>query len=551
MIRSPGGVIRDTTLDYLVSVSEGTSKEEVESELLIALRNEFALENAPKEKSDKWKMPQELPSISLAYVLVKLHNVIRLQWMDDTNGGDDTYSLAVYQDSGENEGIYVDDKAAIEKLIVEYSQNISSSKIDEVIRKLNSVAPTRKRTMDKNLIAVNNGIFNYQTKQLMPFDPKYVFTTKSRVNYNPSATNIVIHNDEDGTDWDVESWMADLSDDPEIVELLWQILGAIIRPNVDWNKTAWFYSKTGNNGKGTLCELMRNLCGPGAYASISLADFGKDFRLEALPKVSAIIVDENDVGEYVDSAASLKSVSTHDIIQINRKYKPSISFRFYGFMVQCLNDFPKFKDKTGSFYRRQLIVPFDKCFTGKERKYIKSDYLKRPEVLEYVMYKVLNTNYDSLCEPQACKELLGYYKEFNDPVRQFLSEMLPKCVWDLLPFAFLYELYKEWFKRNCPSGKILSKTSFIDTVTEIAPSLEGWEYRDRNVSLYIRNKTSMVEPLIVRYNLIDWMNENYHGDNLDLICQHGRSTCKGGLERVAVVSGAPEEDTSLEEETVE
>lgn len=99
MIRSPGGVIRDTTLDYLVSVSEGTSKEEVESELLIALRNEFALENAPKEKSDKWKMPQELPSISLAYVLVKLHNVIRLQWMDDTNGGDDTYSLAVYKDA--------------------------------------------------------------------------------------------------------------------------------------------------------------------------------------------------------------------------------------------------------------------------------------------------------------------------------------------------------------------------------------------------------------------------------------------------------------------
>ena len=37
-----------------------------------------------------------------------------------------------------------------------------------------------------------------------------------------------------------------------------------IRPNVSWNKSAWLYSTLGNNGKGTLCALLRNLCGPGA-----------------------------------------------------------------------------------------------------------------------------------------------------------------------------------------------------------------------------------------------------------------------------------------------
>lgn len=30
--------------------------------------------------------------------------------------------------------------------------------------------------------------------------------------------------------------MAELSDDPEVVRLLWEILGAIIRPLVPWNK---------------------------------------------------------------------------------------------------------------------------------------------------------------------------------------------------------------------------------------------------------------------------------------------------------------------------
>ena len=254
-------------------------------------------------------------------------------------------------------------------------------------------APRVKRCSERNLIAVNNGIFDFDTKTLMPFTPDKVFTSKSRVDYNPNAKNVVIHNDEDGTDWDVESWMNTLSDDKGVVTIPWQILGAIIRPNVSWNKACFMYSESGNNGKGTLCALMRQLVGEGRYASIPLKDFGKDFMLEPLIRATSVIVDENDVGTYIDKAANLKAVITGDTIQVNRKFKQPISFKFKGFMVQCLNEMPRVKDKSDSFYRRQLFIPFTKCFTGAERKYIKDDYLKRKEVVEYVMYKVLNMNY--------------------------------------------------------------------------------------------------------------------------------------------------------------
>ena len=70
--------------------------------------------------------------------------------------------------------------------------------------------------------------------------------------FRPECPESVIHNDDDGTDWDVVSWMNELSDDPEVVDLLWEVMGATIRPAVSWNKTAWFYSMSGNNGKGTL-----------------------------------------------------------------------------------------------------------------------------------------------------------------------------------------------------------------------------------------------------------------------------------------------------------
>lgn len=39
------------------------------------------------------------------------------------------------------------------------------------------------------------------------------------------------------------------------------------------------------------------------------------------------------------------------------------------------------------------------------------------------------------------------HKEFNDPVRQFMSEIMPQLQWDFVPFTFLYDLYKEWYKK--------------------------------------------------------------------------------------------------------
>lgn len=102
----------------------------------------------------------------------------------------------------------------------------------EVFDILREKAQRVNRCEDANLIAVNNGIFDYDTKTLLPFTPDKVFTSKSRVDYNPNAVNVVIHNDEDGTDWDVESWMDTLSDDKGVVIILWQLMGAIIRPNV-------------------------------------------------------------------------------------------------------------------------------------------------------------------------------------------------------------------------------------------------------------------------------------------------------------------------------
>ena len=513
MARTKSETIRIVTEEYLatdIGKDPQTTPADVQGDILDQLKSAFDLENTVKAKNEKWQVPDRLLPIQVATILVQRHPIVMIETAGK-NSDKEYLLLGLYQEDGPDEGLYSISDESIENLADTYQYGMSEREVKEMIRHLRRMAPRKELCRDKNLIAVNNGIFDFDTKQLLSFDKQYVFTAKSRVNYNPNARNVVIHNPMDNTDWDVESWMGDLSDDPLVVELLWQILGAIIRPNVPWGKAAWFYSESGNNGKGTLCELMRELCGEGTYASIPLSDMSKDFMLEPLTRATAIIVDENDVGTYIDKAANLKALVTGDTVTINRKFKVALPFKFKGFMVQCLNEMPRVKDKSDSFYRRQLFIPFTKCFTGKERKYIKQDYLHRQEVLEYVLYKVLNmTNYE-LDTPDSCKLALEEYKEFNDPVRQFVNEIFPDLQWDLVPYKFLYDLYKAWYKKNVGKSDVVSQTMFNKQIRNLVQTMDDWT--GEVTPIRPGTKMDKAEPLIAEYDLQDWMNPHASGSH--------------------------------------
>lgn len=532
------------TVEYMQQHGKIKSADEIvkiEEEILAEVNEKFDEHNAVCSKDEKWKKQDALNFAQIAIILSHGFDVAKINFCEKMNIDDESKQLALYVneavadilDIHDRIGIYELSEIYIKQLANRFNDCLTSHEIDEVIESLKRSlhVTVRKRCDNKDLIAVENGIFNYATKTLEPFNENMVFLSKSPISYNPNATNIRIHNSTDNTDWDVESWMESLSDDPEIVNLLWEITGATIRPNVRWNKSAWLFSEQGNNGKGTLCEMMRLLCGESSCTSITLSDFSKDFALEPLLKSSAIIVDENDVGSFIDKAGNLKSVITNDVIQINRKFKIPVSFQFRGFMVQCLNEYPRIKDKSDSFYRRQLFIPMTKCFTGVERPYIKNDYLHRQEVLEYILYRVLNMNYYALSEPESCRQALNEYKEVNDPVRAFWANIREEFVWDLLPFTFLYDLYKSWFKKNVPSGTVQSNKSFISDLQNIVRNDDIWYYEEKQIRV-TKTNMSKSEPLIVEYGLDDWKSSRYKGTDMTKICEFDRAKAHyRGLQR--------------------
>ena len=539
--RTLNEIIRTTTVSYLATIDPVAppAPSQIEAELLRAVNTELDVENQVRPSRDKFLSLKRLTFSQVAQIMLHLHQICRIG-TSGKNSDPDYDLLALYCDEGPDTGIYLTNEDGFRAVARRYDYAMTTNDFREVFAALKDAAPRRYRCMDRDLIPVGNGIFNFRTKVLQPFDPDLVFLSKSQVEYQETAQNVVLHNPEDGTDWDVESWMASLSDDPEVVELLWEITGALLRPMVRWNKSAWLYSEEGNNGKGTLCEAWRNLVGPASYASIPIADFGKDFMLEPLTRAQAIIVDENDVGTYVDRAANLKAVITNDVISINRKHKTPVSYQFYGFMVQCLNEMPRIKDKSESFYRRQLFVPMVKNFKGIERRYIKDDYLHRPEVLQYMLKRVLHMDYYVLSEPEATQRVLSEYKDFNDPVRAFFEEFHDQFTWDLLPFSFLYDLYKAWFAKTSPSGSLVGRNTFIKDIGALVRSDQypQWACEDSRAKIRVSTRMSVPETLVAQYDLSDWKNPGYTGSDPKIIglppVDKTQSFC--GVQRIATVA---------------
>lgn len=182
----------------------------------------------PMKGDDRYKKLKTLPTRQVALILIHRHRVRRINV-----GGSKTknHALDMYVSEGADEGIYDFDEDKICALESEYNAIDDYRNWKAVLEDLKVLAPIAVPCADADLVSFGNGIYDYGHKFLMPYDPELVFTMKSHVDFVDNAPNQFIDMT-DGEVWDVDSWMQGLSEDPEVVDFLWRVLGAVICPNV-------------------------------------------------------------------------------------------------------------------------------------------------------------------------------------------------------------------------------------------------------------------------------------------------------------------------------
>lgn len=380
-----------------------------------------------EQKAKGGDAPKSIPPLETAKIMYGLLMIIKL---DNVEG-----LLGVYNPES---GIYETSEKFFHRLIYWIEPTYSQARSKEVLFKLETLSEVKAQTTKPYLIPVANGIFNKKTQKLEPFSPKHIFTSTIATKYNPQAKPPDIKG------WNIDKWFSELmSDDDELVQLLWQIISASTNGNYSYRKGVWFVGK-GNDGKGTVQSLIMNLIGRENVASVKAEQFSERFALSQVVGKTCIIGDDSQVN-YLDNAGNYFSVITGDPVPIEAKGKTPTLAVFNKLIIQSANFLPKFRNKSNGTYRRMLIVPFNKSYTAETDNWkIKDDYIKRHEVLEYVLKKALSLNFDRFIEPKATKELLEEFKKSNDTIMGFVSEPFAELVSDFLPTTFITAYYKAW-----------------------------------------------------------------------------------------------------------
>lgn len=532
---SPAMLVREAVAAFL-STQPLESPESVEPKLLHAINARIEACNAERKaaKQKPFATYSRLPREAVAAVMTALYIVRKVLPPRSTDRG----MLAFYRDSGANAGIFVGKPDVLRALVRGLLPGATVREANDVLDLLREadedLVPSVNVCDDRDLVPVDNGIFDYRTKELLPFSADLVFTSKLRTKYVDDPENPMF-TEADGATWDVESWVVEMANgDPEWANACWHVIGASVRPNVRWDKAVFFYDEDGETGKGTLVKLMRSLHGDDSCSNLPISDFSADrrFRHAELEGKTLNACDENAVGDFNDDLAAFKAVITGDVILVERKMEQPYPLQVSPFMVQCINGHMRSKDASASARRRQYYLPFTKSYTGRANKRIKADYVSDQRVLEYVLHKVLNMpDFYELPTLAAGDRAALDARANNDPVFRFWGELGDEFVWDLLPTAFLYDLFTSWSRRFNPSGKPLGSMDFSKRLASLARDLDEWDLSEDQVRP--GRRMDAPELLIYEYDLREWKNPTYTGSDPAKVCTPLLKAKYRGLVRVS------------------
>ena len=464
---------------------------------LFTIGEQWRVENTKIDKYGNEKIP--VMNFNIISNILKKHIPMRL-----TGETEDTSIIYSYNFS---EGIYTGQEAYINRAIAKLEFRFDPRKYTQVHKYLKTQLPFLSKLENKNLIAVNNGVFNNKTKQLEPFNPNYFITSKLATRYNIQA--ISNYSTIEDTYFNVDNWFLSIANgNEELVKLLWEIVNEAINPNHTREKMAILYGE-GNNGKGTFQAMLTNLIGIENISTLTPHDFSGEFKLEMLQGKVCNIGDDIS-NKYLDDVSNLMSIVTGDPVAVNRKGKSVITARFKLLNIFSANKLPKVRNKSQGAYKRLLIIPFNADFNGQvQDRRIKEDYLKNKIILEYILYKALHLDFEKFSTTRATDEMLEEYKEDNDYLYSFTKDWyvlrnLPKV--ERVPLPLVKMEFKNYIETNYYDYKITGSfgKELVIHLNNIYKEV-GYKYKVERAKIRVEDRGGIVRylPPVERQNIPD------------------------------------------------
>ena len=343
-----------------------------------------------------------------------------------------------------------------------YDKHAKDHKRNEIVKFIRVKTDIRDEEVDKEPMIINlkNCRLNLQSMDTMDHDENVYDTIRIPYEYNPGAKPSTT----------LKNFLKFISEGKkDKLKLLYEMIGMCLLKKPIKEKLFILVGDKGANGKSTLLEIIENLLGSDNTANIDLGDIATDEHaaFELYGKL-ANIGDDLKLSALKETGL-IKSLTSGKYIQAKVKYKNRFKFKNTATMIFAANRIPITYDKSGGFFRRFVIIRFDRSVPVAQRdpflieKLTRQDYEYLLKMASKSINNVICTN--ELTELEESKKALESYKNENSNVLMFLEEnnISLKQI-DLYPVRELYSSYKEYCQ-DC-GYKPLQKSIFDADISQ-------------------------------------------------------------------------------------
>ncbi len=359
------------------------------------------------------------------------------------------------------------DKLQSEALIKEKTEklipNCTTHYRTEVINKIKAQTYTDLEEFDSNPneITVENGILNLDTLELKDHTPEHLSRVLLPVRYIRPQHEDIEENLKDTLFW--KSLKASFTVDGkfrpiDFLTVLEVIASTFVKKPID-DKAIMFLG-SGDNGKSVFLSYTESLLGKSNVSSIPLQDLTNDKFLTAnLDGKSANIFSDLEKNE-LRHTGKIKPIVSNEGIEVQKKNKQGYTLYPFCKLIFSCNKFPKVFDQSQGFFRRWVIVKWERNF--------ENDSARDENLLEKLLENQEERNLVFSCLVKLANKLnkTGKFthsaswriiqQEWNqnaDPVADFDAHCIKDSKFNK-PKNEVYKCYRNWcyFKGETPLG---------------------------------------------------------------------------------------------------
>lgn len=222
-----------------------------------------------------------------------------------------------------------------------------------------------------------------------------------------------------------QKFLDEVLPDKDCQAVLSEYLGYIFTKGMKLEKVLMLYGD-GSNGKGVVFEVIQALLGRDNMTNFSLHDLTKSESYERASLGNVLLNYATEVNPGAVEASIFKTLASSEPITVRQIYgKPFTLYEYAKLLFNC-NKLPVAAEQTHAFFRRFLIIPFNKTIPDEEqdielaKKIIATEL---PGIFNWVLdglRRLLTQKHFTFS--QVIKEQVELYKKESDSVAMFLED---------------------------------------------------------------------------------------------------------------------------------